>query len=1093
MNDLQKMITKFNLEMSGDTKKYMASAIQGDRATRYIVAKLMNNGEPYTIPDDAYVNVNIAKPDGKYVYNTCDHSGAEVTIQLTSQALAAVGTAVCDIEVRSANDLQIITSASFELSIEKTQRNDKAIESSDEFTAIEMKVDEAIKKVTDTEETINTAELERQRWEQTRVSAEKGRVEAENSREKLIKQWEQNEENRQQSEKGRESAEQKREEAEALRSKTAERCETAIKNANDAADEATKIKEEIQQKLDNGEFKGEKGDQGEKGEKGEKGEPGEKATIKNPGIVKPDGETITIDPDGTIHGQSVGKNPLTKVYFNYGSYFPGSSFEESAQILTGYDLICCEGSISGWTDSEKRQNEMALVQEVRRRNPKVKFFRYISVKNKYDATSKTRVPINKYDLYQQIRATLHMGGTWTTDKDADGYDVITGGIPYDGIFWDDFDSLSGVTELNDGDEQSWESVLEKQNDVIEEARRLGLCSFGNAWHVIELVSGKPIDNEPYYNPKSLKSSIGENDYLMVESCEFYPKEPIDGFGYWSGEDSSYKVYNYMKNYYPTQKANLVCFSSGGYSMTVEEKQCALTWMLMDLLVMGGRYVCFDQGFIYDMPEALKAFYYDDLSDVTITIVASGHYQMRVNGHTIITKRESGLANSKATSNSFKLAHIWIDGVEIRNLFAQAPSIALEMSEQIEEVNTRLDTLAPDIKKNVSRYQRLMIDDWIPTREPGAYPNLVPSSNGSGNGISITSRSGYDMEGSVQNGWGSYRWAIDATAYRGKTLEIGCSKFTLSATNKASIGIVIYDAQTWSNRQTIYTTTNNESDVGNRSGLNIKYTVSEAQNTIMFGFWGLGAAADDAFSVDDFYVIDPTSMEELLSKSDYTNRSIGFDSWVDSVSWKRPDDLTTLPYAITADKNDITIEYKEDGYAAYKGICVVMQTAGTLTPGSTWEIGCESFISNAEDNIRVRAYVYALAGWSPYIIPSKVDQSALHDVKCPHVTVTVPETAKDAKGCYIEILNISSTPYNKLSDGAKEAHKAVIKGFYMCDVNEENVIIRGLTPANTWLQICRVKDSALVTDTKLISNALYITDSGKMFITDFSGNRIDIVK
>ena len=89
--------------------------------------------------------------------------------------------------------------------------------------------------------------------------------------------------------------------------------------------------------------------------------------------------------------------------------------------------------------------------------------------------------------------------------------------------------------------------------------------------------------------------------------------------------------------------------------------------------------------------------------------------------------------------------------------------------------------------------------------------------------------------------------------------------------------------------------------------------------------------------------------------------------------------------------------------------------------------------------------------------------------------------------------LSATPYNTLSDGTKEAHKAVIKGFYMCDANEENVIIRGLTPANTWLQICRVKDSVLATDTKLISNALYITDSGKMFITDFSGNRIDIVK
>lgn len=790
---------------------------------------------------------------------------------------------------------------------------------------------------------------------------------------------------------------------------------------------------------------------------------------------------------------SIGKSPLSKVYFNYGSYFPGSTFEESVQILSGYDLICCEGDISNWTDTEKRRNEMALVQEVRKRNKNVMFFRYVSVKNRYDSATKTRVPINKRDLYQAIRTTLHMGGTLTNTKDEDGYEIVTGGIPYDGIFWDDFDSLSGVTDLNDGDEQSWESVVEKQNDVIEEARRLGLCSFGNAWHVIELVSGKPIDNEPYYNPKSLKSSIGENDYLMVESCEFYPKEPIDGFGYWSGEDSSYKVYNYMKNYYPTQKANLVCFSSGGYSMTVEEKQCALTWMLMDLLVMGGKYVCFDQGLIYDMPEALKEFYYDDLSDVTITRVASGHYQIRVNGHTIITKRESGLTNSKADSNSFKMAKIWIDGVEIRNLFTQASSLELAVSEQIEDVNARLDMLAPDIKKNVSRYQRLMIDDWIPFRDPSAFPNLVPTTNGSAGGIAVSSRNKYNFGCTVVDGWGSYRWTIDATPYRGKTIEIGCSKFTLSNSNKKSVALIINNGAEWANRQTLYATANNESMVGNTSGINLLYKVSESQNSICFGFWAFGATKNDTFSVEDFYVIDPSSVEELLSKSDYTNRSIGFDSWVDSVSWKRPDDLTALPYTITADKNDITIEYKEDGYAAYKGICVVMQTVGTLTPGSTWEIGCESFISNAEDNIRVRAYVYALAGWSPYIIPSKVDQSALHDVKCPHVTVTVPETAKDAKGCYIEILNISSTPYNKLSDGAKEAHKAVIKGFYMCDVNEENVIIRGLTPANTWLQICRVKDSVLVTDTKLISNALYITDSGKMFITDFSGNRIDIVK
>lgn len=282
MNDLQKMTTKINLEMSGDTKKYMASAIQGDRATRYIVAKLMNNGEPYTIPDDACVNVNIAKPDGKYVYNTCEHSGAEVTIQLTSQALAAAGTAVCDIEVRSANDLQIITSASFELSIEKTQRNDKAIESSDEFTAIEVKVAEAVKKVTDAEAVINTAESARQQSEQTRATSEKERVEAEDARKKLIKQWEQNEKDRKQSE--------------IVRMENDEKCQQATKDAKQAAEEANSVKKDIQGKLEKGEFKGEKGDSGPQGEPGEKGDPGEKGEKGDKGER---GEAGPPGPQGT--------------------------------------------------------------------------------------------------------------------------------------------------------------------------------------------------------------------------------------------------------------------------------------------------------------------------------------------------------------------------------------------------------------------------------------------------------------------------------------------------------------------------------------------------------------------------------------------------------------------------------------------------------------------------------------------------------------------------------------------------------------------------------------------------------------------------
>ena len=111
MAALTKLTTNINLEMSGDTKRYLVSAKQGDKATRFIIARLLNNGEPYTIPTGARVVINIAKPDGKHVYNTCSYSGSDVTVELTNQALAASGTAYCDIEIRTSDDSQVITSA----------------------------------------------------------------------------------------------------------------------------------------------------------------------------------------------------------------------------------------------------------------------------------------------------------------------------------------------------------------------------------------------------------------------------------------------------------------------------------------------------------------------------------------------------------------------------------------------------------------------------------------------------------------------------------------------------------------------------------------------------------------------------------------------------------------------------------------------------------------------------------------------------------------------------------------------------------------------------------------------------------------------
>ena len=268
---LSKMVTNITMEMSGDIKKYMVSAVQGDRATRCVLVKLVNNGEPYMIPDGARAIVNIKKPDGKFVYNKCTYSGNEVTIDLTSQALAASGTAYCNVEIRTADDTQIITSATFEIEIETTQRSDSAIESSNEFTAIEVKVNDLIEKISDTNSAAVKAEQQRNQNEESRAATEKERQQNEENRGQAESDRVKSEQKRSQGEKNRQQNEESRAAAEKIRQQTAK---DATEKANMAGSAAAKIAKEVEEKLKNGELKGEKGDKGDTGEKGATGESG---------------------------------------------------------------------------------------------------------------------------------------------------------------------------------------------------------------------------------------------------------------------------------------------------------------------------------------------------------------------------------------------------------------------------------------------------------------------------------------------------------------------------------------------------------------------------------------------------------------------------------------------------------------------------------------------------------------------------------------------------------------------------------------------------------------------------------------------------
>ena len=134
------LITDITLELTGDERLYMASAKQGDKRTRFIRIALTNNGKVFTIPTGYIVIANIKKPDKHFCYNECTVTENKVMVELTNQALAAAGTAHCDIEIRDAQNVYVLSSQAFTIEIEETNRNDAAIESCNEITALEKKV-----------------------------------------------------------------------------------------------------------------------------------------------------------------------------------------------------------------------------------------------------------------------------------------------------------------------------------------------------------------------------------------------------------------------------------------------------------------------------------------------------------------------------------------------------------------------------------------------------------------------------------------------------------------------------------------------------------------------------------------------------------------------------------------------------------------------------------------------------------------------------------------------------------------------------------------------------------------------------------------
>lgn len=105
---------------------------RGDNAVQ-IKVRLLNGGQ--TVTPTGTARVYVKKTDGTLVYNDCEIDGDYVVVQTTTQMTAAAGRSLIELEMTQGET--VLSTPIFWLCVGDSIADDSAIESSNEFTALE--------------------------------------------------------------------------------------------------------------------------------------------------------------------------------------------------------------------------------------------------------------------------------------------------------------------------------------------------------------------------------------------------------------------------------------------------------------------------------------------------------------------------------------------------------------------------------------------------------------------------------------------------------------------------------------------------------------------------------------------------------------------------------------------------------------------------------------------------------------------------------------------------------------------------------------------------------------------------------------------
>lgn len=153
---------------------------RGENGARRLAIALYMHSVPYMADAGTTAVFRAIKPDNTQLFNSATITDNVVTVGLTTQTVAALGTVRCELSIYGMNN-ELLYSPQFDVIVEDYLYSDTAIESTDEYTNLTEALS-TVNNIVSTEAARVAAENQRVANETARVSAEAERVSAETAR-----------------------------------------------------------------------------------------------------------------------------------------------------------------------------------------------------------------------------------------------------------------------------------------------------------------------------------------------------------------------------------------------------------------------------------------------------------------------------------------------------------------------------------------------------------------------------------------------------------------------------------------------------------------------------------------------------------------------------------------------------------------------------------------------------------------------------------------------------------------------------------------------------------------------------------------------